>query len=209
MRITLLLSASLLGCLIIFAASADASGGDSQPQQPVRSFKKLQLSDKFWAEGVAIADVNRDGHMDVISGPYWYEGLDFKKRHAIFPATHTFTRKRTDGTAEQVEGYEGALGISNAYSEVQFVFVWDFNGDGWPDVLTIGFPGNEASWLPCAHCLLVYPKCWPSLPHISQSRLATVKWSNLACRQWGNQIVVDGRMEWAPRGWVCHPAIRT
>jgi hypothetical protein len=100
MRITLLLSASLLGCLIIFAASADASGGDSQPQQPVRSFKKLQLSDKFWAEGVAIADVNRDGHMDVISGPYWYEGPDFKKCHAIFPATHTFTRKRTDGTAE-------------------------------------------------------------------------------------------------------------
>src|SRR5262249_2975323 len=51
------------------------------------TFKNIQISDKFWSEGVAIADINRDGHIDVISGPYWYEGPDFRKRHEIFPAT--------------------------------------------------------------------------------------------------------------------------
>jgi hypothetical protein len=56
-------------------------------------FQKLQLSDKFWAEGIAVADVNRDGHMDIISGPYWYEGPDFKFRHEILRATQAFTLK--------------------------------------------------------------------------------------------------------------------
>jgi hypothetical protein len=146
MKVTSLAIVSLLGYLTAVAAAADMSGRDTQAEKLVPSFKKLQLSDKFWAEGVAIADVNRDGHMDIISGPYWYEWPDFKKRHEIFPATHTFTRKRADGTEEQIAGFEGALGVSNAYSDVQFVFVWDFNGDGWPDVLTIGFPGDEAAW---------------------------------------------------------------
>src|ERR1700722_1965575 len=137
----LLLTTCFLGQL---AAVARADGVGSGTH--VHSFQKLQLSDKFWAEGVAIADVNRDGHVDVISGPYWYEGPDFKIRHEIFPATQTFTLKRNDGTEERTEGYEGALGKSNAYSNIQVASVWDFNGDGWPDVLTIGFPGTEAVW---------------------------------------------------------------
>jgi hypothetical protein len=111
----------------------------------VHTFKKIQLTDKFWAEGVAVADVNRDGHLDILSGPYWYEGPSFKRRHTVFPATQTFTLKREDGTEVQIEGYEGAQGKHNAYSHVFLEFSYDFNQDGWPDILTVDVPTIASS----------------------------------------------------------------
>jgi hypothetical protein len=110
------------------------------------TFKKIQATDQFWAEGADIADFNRDGKMDVVSGPFWYEGPDFKKRHEIWPANASFKRKKADGTEEVVPGFEGALGVNNAYSECFLTYTYDFNGDGWPDVMVYGFPGKEAIW---------------------------------------------------------------
>ena len=52
---------------------------EDQPQL----FKKTQLTDQFYSEGAAIGDFNKDGKMDVIIGPYWYEGPDFTKKHAF------------------------------------------------------------------------------------------------------------------------------
>lgn len=112
----------------------------------LHSFKKIQLTDKFWSEGASFGDFNRDGRMDIVSGPYWYEGPDFKKRHEYYPAATTFKRKAADGTEETVPGFEGALGFNNAYSDNFFAFVYDFNRDGWPDILIIGFPGENTSW---------------------------------------------------------------
>jgi len=112
----------------------------------LHTFKKLQLTDKFWSEGANFGDFNRDGKMDIVSGPYWYEGPDFTKRHEYYPATKTFTRKKDDGTEEVIPGFEGGLGEKNTYSDNFFAFVYDFNGDGWPDILIYGFPGNDASW---------------------------------------------------------------
>ena len=40
----------------------------------VHTFKRQQLTDKFWSEGATFGDLNRDGKPDIISGPYWYEG---------------------------------------------------------------------------------------------------------------------------------------
>ena len=111
-----------------------------------RSFRKIQLTGEFWAEGATFGDFNRDGQMDIVSGPYWYEGPDFKKRHELWPANASFKRKKSDGTEETVPGFEGALGSKNAYSECFFSFTYDFNADGWPDVLVIGFPGKAAAW---------------------------------------------------------------
>jgi HEAT repeat protein len=111
-----------------------------------RAFERVQITDKFWAEGASFGDFNRDGNMDIVSGPFWYEGPDFKKRHEIWPATTSFTRKKSDGSEESIPGFEGALGTKNTYSECFLTFTCDFNNDGWPDVLIIGFPGKAAAW---------------------------------------------------------------
>jgi VCBS repeat protein/FG-GAP repeat protein len=112
----------------------------------IRTFKKIQLTDQFWCEGANYGDFNHDGKMDIVSGPFWYEGPDFQKKHEIYPATQTFKRKKADGTEETVPGFEGGLGVNNAYSNDFLTFVYDINGDGWPDVLVIGWPGKEATW---------------------------------------------------------------
>jgi hypothetical protein len=112
----------------------------------VHSFKKVQLTDQFWAEGADIGDFNRDGKMDVISGPFWYEGPDFTKRHEYRPATATFSRKKSDGSDETIPGFEGGLGIKNAYSDCFLIYAYDFNHDGWTDVIVYGYPGAEVAW---------------------------------------------------------------
>jgi hypothetical protein len=112
----------------------------------LHTFKKTRLTDKFWCEGATLGDLNRDGKPDLISGPFWYEGPDFKKVHQYYPATHTFKHKKADGTTEAIEGFEGALGVNNTYSDNFFAFVYDFNKDGWNDILIIGFPGQETAW---------------------------------------------------------------
>ena len=110
------------------------------------SFKKIQITNQFWSEGADVADFNRDGKMDIVAGPFWYEGPDFTRRHEIWPATATFKRTKPDGSEEVVPGFEGALGIKNAYSECFLTYTYDFNQDGWPDVIVYGFPGAECAW---------------------------------------------------------------
>jgi hypothetical protein len=84
------------------------------------------LNNEFHSEGGAIGDMNNDGVADIVSGPYWYEGPDFQKRHELYPPTPHDPK---------------------GYSEVFFMFTPDLNGDGWNDVLIFGWPGKEAWWL--------------------------------------------------------------
>jgi len=93
------------------------------PRTP--TFKKLRLTDKFYCEGAYYADFNKDGKLDVVSGPYWYEGPDFQKRHEIRPPK-AFDPKD--------------------YSDNFLTYTGDFNGDGWPDVLYVPWPGTDAYW---------------------------------------------------------------
>jgi len=127
----------LLVALVTTATAADNT---------LHSFRRIQLSDQFWGEGAAFADFNRDGKNDIVSGPFWYQGPDFKVRHEYAPATQSFKRKGPDGAEQVIPGYEGLLGVNNAYSENFFAFTHDFNGDRWPDILILGFPGKESFW---------------------------------------------------------------
>src|SRR4051812_47610700 len=112
----------------------------------VHSFNKVEITDQFWAEGANFGDFNNDKKMDVVSGPFWYEGPDFKKRHEFAPANISFKKKRADGSEETIPGFEGGLGTNNAYSECFLTFTCDFNVDGWTDILVYGFPGKEVAW---------------------------------------------------------------
>ncbi len=84
-----------------------------------------QLSDVFFSEGADCGDFNRDGRLDIVSGPFWYEGPDFKTAHPY---------------------YEPKPFDPHGYSDNFFAWTEDFNGDGWTDILIIGFPGKEAFW---------------------------------------------------------------
>ncbi|MFO1491790.1 MAG: VCBS repeat-containing protein [Kiritimatiellia bacterium] len=110
------------------------------------AFTKQVVTDKFWSEGVAVGDFNRDGAEDLCAGPFWYEGPGFTKRNAYRPATAAFQLKGADGTQTAVEGFSGALGNTNAYSDDFMNFTRDFNGDGWTDILVVGLPGTAATW---------------------------------------------------------------
>jgi hypothetical protein len=112
----------------------------------VHVFKKSVLTDQFWAEGANFGDFNHDKKMDIVSGPFWYEGPDFTRRHEYAPANTSFKKKKQDGSEEIVPGFEGALGTNNSYSECFLLFTYDFNKDDWADILVYGFPGKEAAW---------------------------------------------------------------
>jgi hypothetical protein len=97
-------------------ASAIARGG----------FRKLTLHRNFYCEGASFGDFNGDGATDVVAGQTWYEGPDFSVSHGIWLVDQPFDPK----------------GYSNCF----FEWVEDFNADGRPDVLVVGFPGTDAAW---------------------------------------------------------------
>ena len=114
----------------LFAAAIVLASAAAFAQAPKEiTWKKITLSDKFYAEGAYYADFNKDGKMDVVVGPWWYEGPDFTKKHLIYKPT---------GKLEQ-----GSFD-PNGYSDNFLTFCYDFNGDGYPDVLVYGHPGTAA-----------------------------------------------------------------
>jgi len=138
-----------LALALTLSGASLAAAGD----YVLHSFKKIQLTDKFWSEGASFGDFNHDRVNDIVSGPYWYEGPGFQKRHEYAPTTRKspagtapFKKKSADGKEEAIEGFEGALGANNAYADNFFAFTDDFNKDGWTDILILGFPGDVSAW---------------------------------------------------------------
>jgi len=110
---------TLLVCIIVAFPLAAA--------EPI-TWKKTVIDKKFNSEGVAIADVNKDGKMDVLTGELWYEAPDWKP--------HRIRRGKDDFTD----------GDKNIYSDSFACWTEDFNNDGWPDLLVIPFPGKACNW---------------------------------------------------------------
>jgi hypothetical protein len=95
--------------------------------EPKVAWKKTVLDTRFRSEGVAVADVNKDGKTDVLNGEYWYEAPDWKP--------HEMQPFKDHGTGE------------HNYSRTFLCWADDLNGDGYPDLIVIDFPGEPCYWL--------------------------------------------------------------
>jgi hypothetical protein len=112
------------GSPVLLAALAAGSLGLVPPgEYVIHTFDRQQLTGEYYSEGIGAGDLNRDGHADVVYGPYWFAGPKFTEKHEIFPP--------------KPQNREG-------YADHFFAWVYDFNGDGWNDILTAGFPGTPA-----------------------------------------------------------------
>ncbi|HEX8790299.1 MAG TPA: VCBS repeat-containing protein [Polyangiaceae bacterium] len=114
----------------------DAAGEGAAPapdgSTPL-TFEKLTLDTAFRAEGVAVLDVDHDGHLDLATDQYWYAGPTF--------APHEISAPQAFDPATQ-------------YSRCQAVFPADFDGDGWTDILVTPFMFDPAN--PPAEPMLWY-----------------------------------------------------
>ena len=104
--------------LLLTVWSTSASADDAY-------WQRVQLDPRFRSEGVAIADLNNDGKNDIVAGDVWYQAPDWD-RHEIRPPGD----------------YWAGVGYSQSFCN----WTWDINGDGWQDVIIVGFPGEPFHW---------------------------------------------------------------
>jgi len=92
---------------------------------------RINLDNRFRSEGVAVGDFNKDGRNDIAAGDVWYEapeklGPDGWKVHEI----------------RQPGQFVAGVGYSNSFCN----YARDVDGDGWQDVIIVGFPGDPFHW---------------------------------------------------------------
>ncbi len=110
----------LFVAILVVSCQRDCQAAD---EQLLHHFDRTQLTDVYYSEGASAGDIDNDGHVDIVYGPYWFAGPDFSEKHEIYTAV-----------PQPIEGYADHF----------FAWVYDFNGDGWNDVFTVGFPGTPA-----------------------------------------------------------------
>lgn len=92
-------------------------------EQSSARFKVQQIQDMYYSWAAGAGDFNRDGVMDIVAGPMIYYGPEF-------------TRSR------EIE-FASSVSPSKNFTAYNCQYTYDFNGDGWPDILT----GPSTSYL--------------------------------------------------------------
>ncbi|HLJ94026.1 MAG TPA: VCBS repeat-containing protein [Gemmataceae bacterium] len=120
----------LVGGFLGLMAAAAATSGDTPSAEHAIRWKKTVVDKAFRSEGVAVADVNRDGKLDILTGDVWYEAPDWKMHEIRKPEDYG------DGSGPGRKGYSRSFACWAA----------DINHDGWPDLIVIGWPGDPCHW---------------------------------------------------------------
>ncbi len=125
-HISLFLSLAI-GLMALVEACTSAHARHEESVKPVADpqFEKKVVFDEFISEGVALADVNRDGQKDILAGHYWFEAPDWKKHEIREPETFDYTK---------------------GYSHSFLNFTADVDQDGWIDFICFDFPGDGVYW---------------------------------------------------------------
>ena len=83
--------------------------------------------------GVAVADVNRDGLLDVVLGHHYNSTIEDGTRVPI----RLYLNQGLDGSGAPVfEDVTDAAGLTGLPTKAPHVEIVDFDNDGWPDLLT-------------------------------------------------------------------------
>jgi hypothetical protein len=91
-------------------------GRRSLPEEQVSSrFRMQRISDFYTAWSAASADINHDGILDVIAGPFYYLGPDYRVSREIYPSKIS--------------------AVGTEYTPAVVNFAYDYTDDGWPDYL--------------------------------------------------------------------------
>jgi hypothetical protein len=90
----------------------------AMPEEVSRRFRMQALNEFYYSWGPSIADINKDGHPDVVAGPYYYLGPDYNVAREIYMA------QTIDASTQYFNGVQ---------------YAYDFTGDGWPDVINALF----------------------------------------------------------------------
>ncbi|MFL6417112.1 MAG: FG-GAP-like repeat-containing protein [Bryobacteraceae bacterium] len=89
----------------------------TEPDEKTSShFRTQRLNDFLYSWGAAAGDINHDGVLDVVAGPFYWLGPKYTE-------SHEFTAARSYGPATFPDG------LTN--------FTYDFNGDGWTDIISV------------------------------------------------------------------------
>jgi FG-GAP-like repeat len=83
---------------------------------------RSQMVDAGASETAAVADINRDGRLDIVSGENWYEAPSWTR--------HRFRE----------------LGFSGNYVDAFSDMPVDVDGDGYPDIATVTWFSKKLSW---------------------------------------------------------------
>lgn len=85
-------------------------------------WRKVWISDETY-ESAGVFDVNGDGKLDIVSGGFWYEAPEFRKKHTV-----------------------GEVKAAGEYFDDFSTIEMDVNGDGKPDFITGGWWGETLRW---------------------------------------------------------------